>query len=471
MKVLLVHAPIFFSRRSRSALEHVSNASPPLGLAYLAAMVEPEAEVEIIDAQGMSEEMVKEKVRRTPASVVGISASTVSIRNAARIAGWVKEVQADCTTVVGGPHVTAAPLETMEVFPVFDFGVAGDGEVIFRDLVRAVGEGKDRRSVPGVMYRDSGSGVKANPPPPPIPLDEIPFPAWHLLPPFDFYRFNPSAYRRHPHAMVIASRGCPYQCIFCHAGRFRQALQYRSPRNIVDEIESLVRTYGIREVKFGDELFAVNTSWVGKICEELRQRKLDVIWACEARANTMTPEFARLLKSGGCWQVTIGIESGSPRILERIKKKITREQVKNTVRWAHEAGLAVRAFFMLGFPFEDRSDMLQTIDFAVESGVDDASFGFVVPFPGTELYELCEELGYFGKNGWLEFDSVLNRPGCPPKGIPEDEMMALLKRAYHRFFLRPAYVARTIRQIRAWDDVRRLWRGARAVLSLRGKAG
>ncbi|MDH4197515.1 MAG: B12-binding domain-containing radical SAM protein [Candidatus Aminicenantes bacterium] len=470
MKVLLVHAPIFFSRRSRSALEHVSNAAPPLGLAYLAGMVESEADVEIIDAQGMSEEMVKEKVRRTPASVVGVSSSTVSIRNAARIAGWVKEVQPDCTTVVGGPHVTAAPLETMEVFPVFDFGVAGDGEVIFRDLVRAVGEGKDRRSVPGVMYRDSGSGVKANPPPPPIPLDEIPFPAWHLLPPFDFYRFNPSAYRRHPHAMVIASRGCPYQCIFCHAGRFRQVLQYRSPRNIVDEIESLVRTYGIREVKFGDELFAVNTSWVGKICEELRQRKLDVIWACEARANTMTPEFARLLKSGGCWQVTIGIESGSPRILDRIKKKITREQVKNTVRWAHEAGLAVRAFFMLGFPFEDREDMLQTIEFAVESGVDDASFGFVVPFPGTELYELCEELGYFGKNGWLEFDSVLNRPGCPPKGIAEDEMMALLKKAYHRFFLRPAYVARTIRQIQTWEDVRRLWRGARAVLSLKGKA-
>ena len=469
MNVLLIHAPIFFSRRSRSSLETVSNASPPLGLAYLAAMIEREAEVEIIDAQGLSEEAVKERVRRTSASVVGLSASTVSIRNAARIAGWAKEFHPDATTVVGGPHVTAAPLETMDVFPVFDFGVAGDGEVIFRELVRAVGHGHDPCAVPGVIYRQAGSGLKVNPSPPPLPLDEIPFPAWHLLPPFKFYSFNPSAYRRHPHAMVIASRGCPYQCIFCHAGRFRQNLQYRSPRNIVDEMEFLAKTYGIREIKFGDELFAVNTSWVGKICAEIRERNLDVIWACEARANTMTPEFARLLKSGGCWQITIGIESGSPRILERIKKKITREQVKNTVRWAHEAGLAVRAFFMLGFPFEERSDIVQTIDFAVESGVDDASFGFVVPFPGTELYELCQEQGYFGKNGWLEFDSVLNRPGCLPRGMTEKEMMALLKRAYNKFYVRPAYWVKTIRQLRSLEDLKRLWRGARAVLSLKGR--
>ena len=386
MKVLMIHAPIFFNPRSGITLENVSNAAPPLGLAYLASMIENEVDVEIIDAQGMSEDMIKGKLRHIHASIVGISASTASIRNAARIAGWIKEIQKETIIVVGGPHLTAAPVETMEIFHVFDIGVIGDGEIIFREIVRNVLQEKEWHSVPGIIYRDSESGLKMNQPPPPISLDEIPFPAWHLLPPFEFYRFNPSAYRRHPHCIVIASRGCPYQCIFCHAGRFRKITQYRTPRNVVDEIEFLINTYGIREIKFGDELFAINMAWVRKICEELRQRELDIIWACEARANTMTPEFAKLLKSGGCWQITIGVESGSPRILEKIKKKITLEQVRNTVRWAHAAGLAVRAFFMLGFPFEDRGDMLRTIEFAVESGVDDANFGYVVPFPGTELY-------------------------------------------------------------------------------------
>ncbi|MFH1045786.1 MAG: radical SAM protein [Candidatus Omnitrophota bacterium] len=469
MKILLVHAPIFFNTVKRNVLEDTANAAPPLGLAYLASMVKNDSAVEIVDAQGLSEEELKNKIAAAGAEIVGISATSASAQNAERIAGLAKEINPQTFTVLGGPHLTAAPEDTMELFTSLDLGVIGDGEEIFREIVRRRLQKKSCQDLAGVAYRDNGT-IKVNPPGKLLPLDELPFPAWELLPPPQRYSFNPSAYRRRPHCIVIASRGCPYQCIFCHVSRFRPTIRYRSARNIVDEIEYLMRNFGIKEVRFGDELFAVNKRWAGEVCQEIRQRKLKLIWSCEARADSMSEEFAHTLKAGGCWQITMGVESGSPVILEKIKKGISLEQVKNTIKWAHQAGLSVRAFFMLGFPFESREDLQKTINFAAGSDLDYASFGYVVPFPGTELYRLCMELGYYDKLGWRRFDSTLHKPGCPPPGMKDEELAALLKRAYRSFYFRPRYWLKLLSGIRNSEDLRRVLRGTAALLRFNSNA-
>lgn len=466
MKILLIHAPIFFRTEERNILEDTSNAAPPLGLAYLASMVKDYADLEILDAQGLSEKEVLDRIHTSCVDVVGISATSASAKNAYKISQWAKGHDQRILTILGGPHITAAPEETMEMFNTIDVGVIGDGEMIFQDLIRRILNKGDWRDIPGVAYRENAGEVKINPQGISNSLDEIPFPAWHLLPSFKKYSFNPSAYLRKPHCIVIASRGCPYSCIFCHVSRFRSKVRFRSAKNVVDELEILTKKFGIKEVRFGDELFAVNKEWAAQICSEIRARKLDIVWTCEARADTMTPEFARILKEGGCWQVTMGVESGSPRILQRIKKQITLEQVKNAVRFAHEAGLSARAFFMIGFPFEEKSDIVKTIHFSIDSGVDFASFAYVVPFPGTELYEMCVRLGYFDKFGWMNFDSVLNKPGCIPKGMDEKEITSLFKQAYSRFYFRPKHWCKTLGRIRTSEDIKKLIRGARVLFQI-----
>ncbi|MBN3038400.1 MAG: radical SAM protein [Candidatus Omnitrophica bacterium] len=464
MKTLLIHAPIFFRTDKRNLLEDIANAAPPLGLAYLASMVKDDVDVKVIDAQGLTEKELKERVLQENADIVGISATSASAKNAQRIAQMAKRHNKDVLTILGGPHITAAPEESMEIFTDIDIGVIGDGESVFKELVIRHKQGQGWRNISGIVYRDGGSNLKLNQPGELMPLDEIPFPSWRLLPSFKNYSFNPSAYRRKPHCIVIASRGCPYKCIFCHVSRFRPTIRFRSPKNVADEIEYLVNNFGIKEIRFGDELFAVNKKWASQICEEIKSRKLNIVWTCEARADSMTPEFAQTLKKGGCWQITMGVESGSAQVLKKIKKGITLQQVKNTVNYAHRAGLSVRAFFMIGFPFESREDIKKTIRFAMQSGVDYASFGYVVPFPGTELYQMCMREGYFDKFGWMNFDSTLNRPGCAPKDITEKEIRMFLKQAYRRFYFRPAYWARLAGRIRNVEDVRRVFRGAKALI-------
>lgn len=467
MKLLLINPPLFLKEEERSAIERVRNSNWPIGLAYLASIVrELDLDIKILDANlyDMSKNEIERSIHDYNPDVVGITATTAAIRSASIIAHSAKMADRDTLTIVGGPHMTADPYNTMKAFPQIDIGVVGDGEEIFKNIIETLIQGRKVKGISGIIYRGDDGKIVQNPPPQLGSLDEIPFPSWDLLPPLKEYSFQPSTYKKHPHTYVTASRGCPYRCIFCHVSKFRPNIRYRSPENVVGEIEILIGQYGVKEIRFADELFTLNRKWVGEICGLIHERGLDFPWSCDARANHMTSELAHTLSGAGCWQISMGIESGSPKILERIKKDITIEQVRGAVKYAHAANMTVRAYFMLGFPFETREDIEATIQFAKDSNVDYAQFSYVTPFPGTELYDMCLKRGDFRDPGWLEYNaSVFHEPVISPESISREELKIYLKRAYKEFYLRPALWYRLMKDVHSLEDIKRYMHGISAL--------
>ena len=466
LRVLLIHPPIDLGGLE-AAMEKLHNVTAPLGLAYIAAMVKDlDVKVKILDAHlyQLSLKQIEKEVKKFKPDIVGMGITTASAISCGKIAESVKKGNKKVMVVVGGPHVIATGTEVLEVFKDVDIIIPGDAEEAFRELVQTLLSKKPLAKSRGIIFRQKGRIVKTAA----VPLrklDDIPFPAWDLLPPLNSYSFQPANYRRKPQTFIVASRGCPYRCTFCHISRFRHQIRFRSPANVVKEIEILHKKYGINEFRFADEIFTINKKWCFEICDGIIEKKLDISWSCDARADHMTREMARKLKDAGCWSISIGIETGSPRILKRIKKDITLQQVRDTVKYAHEAGLFVRSFFMLGFPFETRDDIEKTIAFAKNCGLDFCQFTYVIPFPGTEIYDICQQRGIFGKYGWMTYNaSEYTAPVCPPKGVSDEEMKQYFKRAYREFYLRPSLWISYVLSIRGITDIKRYVRGFKALL-------
>lgn len=467
MKVLLINPPVFIKEDRMNAIESIRNSNWPIGLAYLASVVrDMNLDIKILDAQlyDMTKHEVERRIYTYGPDVVGITATTAAIKSASIIAQSAKAIDETTVTIVGGPHMTADPHNTMRIFQQIDIGVIGDGEEIFKEIIENLMLEKEPTEVNGIIYRDGGGNIIQNPPMQLGNLDDIPFPSWDLLPPLREYRFQPATYRKHPHTYIIASRGCPYRCIFCHVSKFRSKVRYRSPQNVVDEVELLTERYGVKEIRFGDELFISNRKWVREICSLIQERGINIPWSCDVRANMITSELAYTLSRAGCWQISMGVESGVPKIIERIKKDITLEQVRNAVKYAHTSNMTVRAYFMLGFPFETREDIERTIQFAKNSDIDFSQFSYVTPFPGTELYDICLKRGDFSDPGWLEYNaSVFHEPVILPDGMSKEDLKNCLKKAYREFYLRPGLWYRLIRDMKGIEDIKRYIRGISAL--------
>ena len=467
-KILLVH-PSAFMDHGKSSIEELHAVTAPLGLAYLAAMVKDlDTEVKILDANllQLGFEEIGERIQEFKPNMVGIGVTSASAKSGGMIADIVKKLDPRIMTVVGGPHIIATGTEMLEVFKGIDIIIPGDAEEAFKELVQNVIAKKPLAKSRGIIFRRKSSFIRTEAMPL-LPLDELPFPDWDLLPPLDKYSFQPASYRRKPHSFVVASRGCPYRCVFCHISRFRHQIRFRSPKNIVEEIKVLYKKHGMREFRFGDEIFTLNKKWCMEICDRIIASGLDITWTCDTRPDHMSLELAKKLKEAGCWSVSIGVESGSQRILDRIKKDITLQQVLDTVSYAHQAGLVIRAFFMLGFPFETREDLEKTISFAKRSGIDFVQFSYVIPFPGTEIYDICQKRGVYGKYGWMDYDSsVYTTPVCLPGGIEAKEMQTYFKRAYREFYFRPSLWLKTLASIRSLTAVKRYAKGFLGLLRM-----
>jgi radical SAM superfamily enzyme YgiQ (UPF0313 family) len=224
-------------------------------------------------------------------------------------------------------------------------------------------------------------------------LDALPFPARDLLP-MDKYIPLPNQYKRKPVANLMALRGCPYQCTFCSANAvFGCSLRMRSAQRVYDEIKQLVDTYGIREISFWDDTLTVNKKWLHELCDLIISNHLDITWSCYARVNTVDLDLLKKMKKAGCWNIFYGIESGNQELLDRIKKGITLDQIRNAVKLTKKAGIEVRGSFMIALPGETPEMAHKTIDFAIELDPDYAQFSITTPYPGTELFEQAKQYG------------------------------------------------------------------------------
>ncbi len=392
MRVALINTDISTSR------------CPPLGLLYIASVLEQDQhDVRVWDPKGETRKTVEELERFDP-EVIGISILTPNVGWGKNIAGILKERVSGAVLVVGGVHATALPVETIQAFQA-DVVIVGEGEYTMRELCKRVEEGRSMRGLKGLCYR-KGKRVVQNGGRELIPnLDELPFPARHLLD-FEWYLKPTGKHSRirgvflERSTIMMTSRGCPYRCIYCGSHLvFGRRVRRRSIENSVDEIEHLINKYGIMGIWFVDDTFTVNTRWCVRFCKELLERRLDLTWGCQARVNVVSRELLREMKKAGCVQVDFGVESGSQRVLDSLKKDIRLDDVRKAFRIAKEVGLRRMASFMVGSPFETHDDILCTYRLAKELKPEYTQFFYATPFPGTELYDMAVS------NGWIEAGS------------------------------------------------------------------
>lgn len=372
--------------------EDVSIDEPPLGILYLASVLRQETEVKVVDAHvdRLRPQALMGPISDMQPDIIGISCNTLQVTETYSIARTIKERYPHIKVVVGGPHPSIKAEEMLQACEEIDIAVVGEGEATIKALVRCIQEGSPLSEVPGLVYRDTGRLV-ATPKREFIgDLDEVPFPSHDMNEPLTRYKLFPIV-------GVLPSRGCPFHCLYCSNPVWGRSNRRRSAKNIADEVEFLVNTYGVRGIDFHDDIFNLNPKDVLSLCDELINRGLNkkVAWACEARVNRklVSKELLDKMREAGCRLISFGIESGNQKILENIRKKITLEEVERAVSLTKEAGIAVRGFFMIGNWGEDVSTVFDTIRFSKKLGVDAAQFTIATPFPGSDYYEIIKGQG------------------------------------------------------------------------------
>jgi radical SAM superfamily enzyme YgiQ (UPF0313 family) len=466
-KIVFVNPPLS-GREQGETLHAAVGRSMPYGLISVAAAARQAGyDVSLIDAANCGygiQETANRVIGEAP-DYVGISAVTVSIRNAASVAAELKLRRSGLGIIVGGVHVSAVPDETLSECEGFDIGVVGEGEQTIIELLRALENGLPLETVHGIVYR-SGGKVKRTPPRPFVTdLDSLPMPAWDLLPDMrTFYRLSATSYIRLPAATLVTSRGCPGSCIFCSSKAMFGGLRCFSADYVMGMIAHLIQTYGIRDISIYDDNFIVLKERMRDMCAIIKRNRMKFSWSCYSRVDHGDPELFKLMKDAGCWQISYGIESGSQRILDFARKGVTVAQIEETIENTKKAGLRARGFFIVGHLSEDRESLRDTLKLLLRLRLDDFHITYFTPFPGTKAAEIAGQYGRF-ERAWEKMNMYY--PVFIPSGISRMDMERCSRQAYRRFYLRARILAGYfLILLRYPDNFARLLNGARAVFAM-----
>jgi len=359
--------------------------TPPLGVAFLAAALEEKGvTVRIADfvVTPYSQDHLASLIMEFAPRIVGVTSVTMTFDTAIGVIEDVKKIDPNILTVMGGPHVTFCPEQTLASYPHLDIVAVGEGDTTITELAGAVENGTPLDAVKGIVYRDGSRIVRTPARESFADINALPLPARHLLP-LQRYRALGMA------ISMTTSRGCPFQCIFCVGRKMVGAkVRYREPLSVVDEIEYLA-TLGFCQVNIADDLFTANKKHCIAICDEILNRGIQLKWTSFARVDTVSEDVLSKMKAAGCTAVSFGIESANADILKTIKKGITIQQVENAVKMCVKTGIDPHASFILGLPGETPDTLKETLDFAEQMKAIGLSYGFhlLAPFPGTEVRE------------------------------------------------------------------------------------
>ncbi len=472
-KVILVSPPLSVVRQAGS-LKDIANVLPTMGIGYIAALLEKNGiSVRIFDYIGEPKTLdgILRDLSDAKPDMIGITATILTISTVRELANEIKTKFPGIPLVIGGPQLCSAPEKTMNDGP-YDIGVVGEGEETMLELVNAMIEGKrDLRGIKGLVLRDGKKPIFNEPRPYIDDLDKLPFPARHLYPPLDRYNPVPASYIKKPVGLMISSRGCPYQCIFCDRQVFGNRFRAHSPKYVVDEMENVIKVHGAREIRFMDDTFTLDIKRVDAICDELFKRNIRIPWTCLTRVNTVNLEILKKMKRAGCWQVIYGIEAGDQRMLDIIKKGVTVEQNELGIKLAKKAGLNVRATFVFGLPGENKDTIKKTVDFAKRMNLDVVNFFTVILYPGNELFSIAKREGKILHENYDEYTSMIDAEETHlhyvPEGMTEKELKNAIVDAYRSYYFRPDYILRQLFSIRGMEDISRYWSAFKSLFSMK----
>jgi len=458
MYILLINPP-WIVRSRKNIWRDVASIMPPLGIAWIAAVLERNGhKVKILDAhaQQLFIENIPQYIRENgPFDLVGITATTPLILNALKIARLIKADFPNYKIVLGGVHPTVLPNETLAEKTV-DIVVRGEGEETFCEIAAE----KPINDIDGISFRN-GEDVVHNPDRDLIQcLDSLPFPAYHLLP-MDKYRPAAGAAKRQPATSVLGTRGCFGRCTFCYR-IFGHRLRFRSGRNVAEEVKLLQDRYGIKEICFYDDTFTANRQEIKTFCESVQQLKLDLTWSCFSRIDTFDNETFRMMKEAGCHQVMYGVETNNPEILKNMNKRIDPYKVEGVIRSTQKLGLEVRATFMLGSPGETEKTMEETIQYAIRLDPDLALFNITTPFPGTEMFKWADENNYLCTKNWEYYD--LSEPIMKLPTVSPEKVKEYYRISHRRFFLRLRFIWNRLKKLNSVEHLVSNFRGLRTLI-------
>lgn len=462
MKVLLIQPPTehMLMTNVPKSVDEETGCYPPLGLLYVAAGARAwtEAEVEVLDAPALNldQTAIGQHVRRQAPDIVGIQVLTFTVVDAIQTVRTVKAARPAAHVTLGGPHVNLYPRETLSIAGVNSL-VLGEGERVFAELVNTIADGGVAGDVPDVGVIRDGQYNDATARPLETSLDDLPHPARDML---DIKRYWSVLAKQRPVTTMMTSRGCPMKCIFCDRPHLGKRFRYRGAQNVVDEME-LCADAGIREIFLYDDTFGIRRQRVFEVCEEILRRGLKVGWEHPPRADMLDDEVMKIMKRAGVTRMHIGVESGSPRILEVIKKGITIAEAYRAFESCRRCGVTSLGYFMLGNPTETRADIELTLGFLRKCAADYAHIAITTPFPGTELYRMGLEQGLYKHDYWREFAADPNEHFHPPawtENFTQEELVALRQKANRIFYARPGKLARQLFAVRSFSE---LWRKSR----------
>lgn len=390
---------------------------------------------------GLSIDELKDSVLGFEPDVLGFTAMTHEITCVAEVAREFRKMLPESLVLIGGPHATMAAMRTLQEFPFLDVAVIGEGELTLLEIANLVNEsigncscistatmlGEKLESVRGIAWRFENETRMNESRESISDLDSLPFPNYdHIRRKIDVYP-------------VFSSRGCPNQCIFC-CRVLGNKIRVRSPKNVIAEIKYALDRFSPRLVDFADETFTFPRKRAMEICELMISEDLNkrIKWTAQSRVTGVDREMFDKMKEAGCVNVDFGVESGNPEVLERIKKGITTADAWNAVRAAKKAGLNTGSYFIIGHPFETVETIRDTIRLAAKLNTDTVSFGIMVPYPGTEVYEMAlkGDGGYrLISEEWEDYDKQIGN-ALELEGLGRKELEGWQRRAYVTFYVR-----------------------------------
>jgi anaerobic magnesium-protoporphyrin IX monomethyl ester cyclase len=441
---------------------------PPIGLGYLATALRNKGFNDIVILDCLKEKLdlkgLQKRLVQLEPAVVGFQLYSYDFPFVKKSVEMVKESLPGSMAVIGGPHVSAVGDLALREIPGADFGFVGEGEpglpLLMKQRLR--GERIPFPEVPGLIYRED-DGIHMNPRAVIDDLDDLGFPAWDLMVPGE-YPDSPQGgfYKNFPIAPISTTRGCPYSCTFCGSSvNMGKKLRFRSTAMVLREMQMLYNDYGVREFHIIDDMFNFRKQRVNDFCNGIRGHGLDISYTFPngLRLDHLDMETLRMMKDTGAYSFNVGIESGSQRILDLMKKNLTLESIEEKVNLVVEAGLEPCGFFIIGFPGETGEDIKATIKFARRLKLKRAHFSNFLPLPGTEATRQLIENQEIEKPVWE--DLFYSKVPYAPKGISKRKLKSFQRRAYLSFHWRPAILFRMLLEIKSMNHLKltlkRIW--------------
>lgn len=427
---------------------------PPTDLMYLAAVAEKaglEAKINDYSQNGDYEADLKEF---NPDYLV-VNIATPTLEHDLDAVKKAKEICPNVVTIAKGAAFLTLADRIIKEHNELDFGILGEAENTLKEIL----EEKPKAEILGLYYKENDEVKFTGNRPFIEDLDSLPFPARHLV--------DNNIYRRPDNnkvqATIKVSRGCPFHCFFCLATPVSGAkVRRRSPENIVAEIKECVEKYNIKNFLFWSDIFNIDKDWTMKLCQAIIDSGLKITWSANTRADTADLEMAEMMYKSGCRLVSIGVESGSQYMLEKMGKHITLDDVRRTVKVFKKAKIRIYNYFVIGLPWETEETVEETIKFAIELDSDFISFYTATPLPGSRFYDYAEENNLFDKE--TSFENAYYYPAVNTHHLTRERVFELHKSAIKRFYLRPLYILKMLSRIRSFEEVKNYFTAGMNVL-------